>query len=80
MVAPGLGPPQRARRLPALDVRLDVVLDLVSGGARCCSIEQIFSFDPRNRTYKETQHNFAIPGSGSIGFAAAAAVVLISAG
>ncbi len=40
----------------------DVVLDLYSGGAHCCSIEQIFSFDPGTMTYVETQHNFGDPG------------------
>ena len=40
----------------------DVVLDLYSGGAHCCSIEQIFSFDPGTMTYVMTQHNFGDPG------------------
>jgi hypothetical protein len=40
----------------------DVVLDLFSGGAHCCSIEQIFSFDPGTMTYVETERNFGDPG------------------
>ena len=40
----------------------DVVLDLFSGGAHCCSIEQVFSFDGATRTYVETQRNFGDPG------------------
>jgi hypothetical protein len=44
------------------DGRPDVVLDLYSGGAHCCSIEQIFSFDPGTMTYVETERNFGDPG------------------
>ena len=40
----------------------DVVLDLFSGGAHCCWIEQIFSFDPGTMTYVKTQRNFGDPG------------------
>jgi hypothetical protein len=40
----------------------DVVLDLFSGGAHCCSIEQIFSFDPGTMTYVKTERNFGDPG------------------
>jgi hypothetical protein len=41
----------------------DVVLDLYSGGAHCCSIEQIFSFDPGASRYIETERNFGDPGT-----------------
>jgi hypothetical protein len=44
------------------DGQPDVVLDLYSGGAHCCSIEQIFSFDPGTMTYAETQRDFGDPG------------------
>ncbi len=44
------------------DGQPDVVLDLYSGGAHCCSIEQVFSFDPGTMTYTETQHDFGDPG------------------
>jgi len=40
----------------------DVLLDLYSGGAHCCSIEQVFSFDPGTMTYAMTQHDFGDPG------------------
>jgi hypothetical protein len=40
----------------------DVLLDLYSGGAHCCWIEQIFSFDPGTMTYAATQHDFGDPG------------------
>lgn len=40
----------------------DVMLDLFSGGAHCCSIEEIFSFDPGTMTYTLTQHDFGDPG------------------
>jgi hypothetical protein len=44
------------------DGQPDVVLDLFSGGAHCCSIEEIFSFDPGTMTYVETERNFGDPG------------------
>lgn len=40
----------------------DVVLDLYSGGAHCCSIEQVFSYAPSSGTYVETERNFGDPG------------------
>ena len=39
----------------------DVVLDLYSGGAHCCTVVQIFSFDPGTMTYAETERNFGDP-------------------
>src|ERR1700729_2173087 len=44
------------------DGQPDVVLDLYSGGAHCCFIEQIFSFDPGTMTYVKTQRDFGDPG------------------
>lgn len=41
----------------------DVVLDLYSEGAHCCSIEQVFSFDPGTMTYSRSQHDFGDPGA-----------------
>jgi hypothetical protein len=38
----------------------DVVLDLYTGGAHCCSVEQVFS--DSSGTYIETTHNFGDPG------------------
>lgn len=36
----------------------NVVLDIFSGGAHCCSIAQVFTFDPATRTYAKTERNF----------------------
>jgi hypothetical protein len=44
------------------DGQPDVLLDLYSGGAHCCWIEQIFSFDPGAMTYSMTQRDFGDPG------------------
>ena len=44
------------------DGQPDVLLDLYSGGAHCCWIEQIFSFDPGTMTYAVSQHDFGDPG------------------
>ena len=44
------------------DGQPDVLLDLYSGGAHCCWIEQVFSFDPGTMTYAMTQHDFGDPG------------------
>ena len=41
----------------------DVVLDLYSGGAHCCVIEQVFSFDPGAGTYRLTERNFSDTGA-----------------
>ncbi len=40
----------------------DVVLDLYSGGAHCCFIEQIFYFHPYTNSYSVAQHDFGDPG------------------
>jgi hypothetical protein len=40
----------------------DVVLDLYSGGAHCCSVEQVFSYAPSSGTYVKTERNFGDPG------------------
>ncbi|HEY1566821.1 MAG TPA: hypothetical protein VGF68_07370 [Solirubrobacteraceae bacterium] len=40
----------------------NVLLDLYTGGAHCCSVEQIFTFDPGTMTYGMTEHNFGDPG------------------
>lgn len=39
----------------------DVVLDLYSGGAHCCTVVQIFSFDPGTSSYAETERVFGDP-------------------
>lgn len=43
------------------DGQPDVVLDLYSGGAHCCTIVQIFSLDPGTMSYVETETNFGDP-------------------
>jgi hypothetical protein len=40
-----------------------VVLDLYSEGAHCCTIEQVFSFDPTTNTYVKTEQSFGDPGA-----------------
>jgi hypothetical protein len=40
----------------------NVVLDLFTGGAHCCSVEQVFTFDPGTMTYAMTERNFGDPG------------------
>jgi hypothetical protein len=41
----------------------NVVLDIYSGGAHCCSIEQVFTFNTGTRTYAKTERNFGDPGT-----------------
>ncbi len=40
----------------------DVLLNLYSGGAHCCTVMQVFSFDPATATYVKTERNFGDPG------------------
>lgn len=39
-----------------------VVLDLYSGGAHCCAIEQVYSFKAKSATVEKTERNFGDPG------------------
>ena len=39
----------------------DVVLDLFSGGAHCCTVVQVFSFDAGTMTYVKTERVFGDP-------------------
>jgi hypothetical protein len=39
----------------------DVLLDLFTGGAHCCSLTQIFRYDPTSATYVEAEHNWGDP-------------------
>jgi hypothetical protein len=41
----------------------NVVLDLYTGGAHCCSVEQVFTFDPGTMTYAMTERDFGDPGA-----------------
>ncbi|HEX4438080.1 MAG TPA: hypothetical protein VH061_14940 [Solirubrobacteraceae bacterium] len=40
----------------------DVVLGLNTGGAHCCSIVQVFAYDPGTMTYRVTERDFGEPG------------------
>jgi hypothetical protein len=40
----------------------DVLLSLYTGGAHCCSVAQVFSYDPGTQTYSMVEHNFGDPG------------------
>jgi hypothetical protein len=69
--APGAGEPKR------LSVRVvdlehngepDVVLSLYSGGAHCCSIDEVFWFDQSTGTYHETARDFGDPGANIVDF------------
>jgi hypothetical protein len=40
-----------------------VVLDLYSGGAHCCSIEQVYSFGATSTKVTKIEHNFGDPGA-----------------
>jgi hypothetical protein len=42
---------------------LEVLLELYSGGAHCCVIEQVFSFDSAASTYLKTERNFGDYGA-----------------
>jgi hypothetical protein len=60
------GPPTGGR--PAVQVvdlehdgEPDVVLDLYSGGAHCCTVLQVFSYDPATMTYTKTERTFGDP-------------------
>jgi hypothetical protein len=41
----------------------NVVLDLYTGGAHCCSVEQVFTFDPGTMTYTKAERDFGDPGA-----------------
>lgn len=41
----------------------NVVLDLFTGGAHCCWVEQVFTFDPGTMTYAKAERNFGDPGA-----------------
>ena len=39
-----------------------IVLDLYSGGAHCCSIEQVYTLSPNSTKVRKYEHNFGDPG------------------
>ncbi len=41
----------------------NVVLGLTTGGAHCCTVVQVFSYDPGTMTYPVTEHDFGDPGA-----------------
>ncbi len=41
----------------------DPVLELNTGGAHCCTIVQVFSFDPGVMAYRIVEHDFGDPGA-----------------
>ncbi len=41
----------------------NVVLGLTTGGAHCCTVVQIFSYDPGTMTYGIAEHDFGDPGA-----------------
>ena len=47
----------------------DVILDLYSGGAHCCSIVQVYRFDPHTDTYTIVQRDFGAPGASLVALA-----------
>jgi hypothetical protein len=40
----------------------EVLVDLFTGGAHCCLVTEIYSFDAAGATYRQVEHNFADPG------------------
>jgi len=49
--------------VPLLAGGPQVVLELYSGGANCCFIDQVFSYDPATKSYVKTEHNFGSSGA-----------------
>jgi hypothetical protein len=45
------------------DHEQDVVLGLFTGGANCCFLDQVFTFDPGTMTYVESSHDFLNAGA-----------------
>lgn len=56
-----------------------VVLGLYSGGAHCCSIEQVFTLDERARTFQMSEYNFGDPGVRLLPLGAGASTEFVSA-
>lgn len=45
------------------DNRNDVVLDLYSGGAHCCTVEEVFTYDSTTKVYEMAQRDFGDPSA-----------------
>jgi len=56
-----------------------VVLDLYSGGAHCCAIEQVFSFVANSATIHMVERNFGDPGVQLVPLGAKGSVDLLTA-
>ena len=63
--APALSLPGQRSSVHVIDLehdgQPDVILSLYSGGAHCCTVFQIYSFDPGTMTYGLTERNFGDP-------------------
>ena len=40
----------------------DVLVSLFTGGAHCCSVAQVFTYDAKSKSYAMAEHNFGDPG------------------
>jgi hypothetical protein len=62
---PGTAGPKSSPSLQVVDLdhsgEPNVVLNLYTGGAHCCTIAQVFSYDAASGGYTETSHDFADP-------------------
>jgi hypothetical protein len=56
-----------------------VVLDLYSGGAHCCAVEQVYSISPRTSTVEKAEHDFGDPGVRLVALGAGGSVDFLSA-
>lgn len=58
---------RRASSVRVLDIehdgQPDVILELFTGGANCCLVDQVFSFDPGVMTYVKSEHDFFNAGA-----------------
>jgi hypothetical protein len=57
----------------------NVVLDLYTGGAHCCAIEEVFSFRTNSMVVQKTEHNFGDPGVRLVRLGAGGTFDLLSA-
>jgi hypothetical protein len=57
----------------------DVVLDLFSGGAHCCTIELVFAYDERTGTYRKFERDFGDPSAQLIDLAPGGRYLFVSA-
>lgn len=57
----------------------DVVLDLFSGGAHCCTIELVFAYDERTGTYQRFERDFGDPSARLVDLAPGGRYAFVSA-